>query len=69
VAVEDEDEDEEPPATPTIGRAEPAEIEPDEHPAGWLYLPDLSSSTGWSSHAVPIAERPRPRRVGFRSSA
>ena len=33
----------------------------------FLYVPDLSSRTGWSSHAVPAKEPPRSdRRVGFR---
>lgn len=64
--MEDEDEL---PAPPVIGGAEGAPDEEHEaHGAGYLYLPDLSSVTGWSGHRVPTGDPPKPERppAGFR---
>ena len=38
------------------------------HPfGGWLYVPDLSSTTGWTSYELHRPEPPqRERHVGFR---
>lgn len=40
----------------------------DEHgPHTFLYVPDLTEATGWSSHRVPESRVPRRRQqVGFR---
>lgn len=53
----------------TTGSAQGASGEDDEqHQHAFLYLPDLSSRTGWASHAVPERrEKPRDRQpMGFR---
>ena len=47
------------------GRAEPLEADHGTHT--YLYVPDLSSRTGWGAHAVPEAPTTTPRAVGFRT--
>jgi hypothetical protein len=49
----------------TVGTAEPIDQEHSGH--HFLYLPDLSSQTRWSAHAVPTKEPERDRHpLGFR---
>jgi len=63
---EPDDELDEPPAL-KVGNLEPSADEDHHHGAGWLYLPDLASETGWSSHTVPRDPGPkRTRQLGFR---
>jgi hypothetical protein len=52
---------------PTTGKVELQDDDHEDHGAGWLYVPDLSSWTGWSSHKVPVppADQARRRRIGF----
>lgn len=60
--------DYEPPPQPTVGAAEAVAVE-DEHAShAFLYVPDLSSRTGWASHHVPerVERQERRREVGFR---
>lgn len=54
--------------TPTIGGAEEVAAEDDHSPHVFLYVPDLSMETGWSTHRVPDRgpERTERRGVGFR---
>lgn len=62
----DDDEDLELP-DPVRGSLELGQADHDAHPAGWLYVPDLTSETGWSVHSVPTMTRAgEPRRMGFR---
>jgi hypothetical protein len=62
----DVDDDDDAAPVPTIGAAEVADGDPHAHPIQ-LYVPDLSSMTGWSVHEVPVPEPPtQPRRFGFR---
>ncbi len=58
-------EDEQP--TPTIGSAKPAQVDDDGHGAHvFLYVPDITMETGWSTHRVPDrVDRQEPRRIGF----
>lgn len=58
---------------PTLGSTGPLEFvasDDDEHgPHVFLYIPDLTMETGWSTHRVPerVAARPMERRpIGFR---
>jgi hypothetical protein len=64
----DDDEDEEEAPSFQFGKAESSEDdEHTEHPAAWLYLPDLTSLTGWGSHPVPKQQPEKQRRqLGFR---
>lgn len=53
--------------TPVIGGAEVIAPEDDHNSHTFLYIPDLSSETGWSGHKVPEhRERQERRTVGFR---
>ena len=65
----DDDDDDPPPARLTFGEIDTADhAHAHTHPAGWLYLPDMSSRTGWITHEVPELEPGEGRRqpVGFR---
>lgn len=54
------------PAKTVIGTAEPLRDDHNDSHA-FLYIPDLSSQTGWSGHKVPQREEHKERReVGFR---
>lgn len=50
-----------------IVRTGSVELVDEEHgPHCYLYVPDLSSQTGWGAHRVPLGPDPAPRRrVGF----
>lgn len=63
----DEDEDEIVAAERSYGRAESnvdSEVEHIAHPAGWLYLPDMQTETGYITHVVPREPAPKPREPG-----
>lgn len=63
--AEPDDDDEEWRPDPVAGRAEV--LDDDHNPHSYLYVPDLSSATGWGAHAVPKVEPATPRRpVGFK---
>lgn len=50
-----------------MGAAEAALSDEDHAPHTFLYLPDLSSQTGWAGHRVPERrERTERRDMGFR---
>lgn len=54
---------------PVTGSANAIDIEEDEaHPShAYLYVPDLSSQTGWGAHRVPErVDRKDRRPIGFR---
>lgn len=57
------------PKASIIGDAEVAEASEQHNPHSYLYLPDVSSQTGWAAHLVPErvekAERGH-RPMGFR---
>lgn len=58
------------PPIPSMGAAEVIFDEGEEHaPHTFLYLPDLATDTGWSTHRVPERQNGRSderRAVGFR---
>lgn len=57
------------PPQPHMGAAEAVYEEAAPHTThAFLYVPDLSSQTGWAGHAVPMErqERVERRPVGFR---
>lgn len=63
----DEDEyDDDPVPELRAGHAGDLEAPEHEHPAGWLYLPDLSAREGWVTHEVPREQAPARRQAGFR---
>lgn len=49
-----------------VGSVDVGDDEHVPHPAGWLYVPDLSELSGWASHRVPVGPQRDPRRIGFR---
>ena len=53
---------------PVMGRADATQQEDEEHPfTGWLYVPDLSSTTGWTAYELRRPEPPQKmKHVGFR---
>lgn len=52
---------------PTIGGAEAIAADDDHGPHVFLYVPDASMETGWSTHRVPERKAERTERVvGFR---
>lgn len=63
----DEDEELEPAPEHRPGHVE---LSGEDHASHvYLYLPDLSSTTGWVAHQVPMPSDPparQPRPVGFR---
>jgi hypothetical protein len=59
-------EDELPRPVPALGAAEAVEAPVEHAPHVYLYVPDLSTETGWAAHLVPPADDPPPAgRVGF----
>lgn len=62
---DDDDELEELDEPPARGRLELADPDHEEHPAGWIYTPDLTSETGYSAHRVPTVSARARRRFGF----
>jgi hypothetical protein len=61
-----DDDDFEGPRVLAVGEAATFEDEHASHT--YLYVPDLSSATGWGAHRVPEPEPPpKPAPVGFRS--
>lgn len=66
----DEDEDEAPAPDVRVGAASvETDTDEDDHGHAFLYVPDLSSRTGWTAHPVPrrAPARDRDRRpIGFR---
>jgi hypothetical protein len=50
------------------GTAQTLPVEDDHGAHVFLYVPDISVETGWSTHRVPerVSERAEPREAGFR---
>jgi hypothetical protein len=66
VTKEPAEEPGEPVEAPTAGKVELLEEDHEVHGAGGLYVPDLSSISGWSYHRVSSLAPERPsRRLGF----
>lgn len=65
-AEEPGEELEEPAGPVRLGVVELGDPEHEPHPAGWLYVPDLTAETGWGAHRVPVGGRQARRAVGFR---
>ena len=60
------DEDEDQPREIIMGRADAATDE-EPHPfTGWLYVPDLSSTTRWTAYEIRRPDPPERKHVGFR---